>query len=323
MASIHIIANPVAGGGSAHKHFPRLAQLVSQANLDAVIHTTSERGHATRLAEQAVKDGCEVVVAAGGDGTVNEVINGLMRSRAPLPDCSPADLAQLPPVEIGQYPALGVLAIGRGNDFAQGAGAPETLEAGVQALVERKTRLVDIGKVYGGDLPAEGRYFGNCVGIGFDAMVTIQVRKMPRLGGFLSFFLGVLKTILVFYKGPTVQMDYNGQRTSMPTLMAAAMLGKRLGGGFWLAPNAKPDDGLLDMCLVEQISQFEILRLIPMFTKGTQEQHPAVRSARTNHLVITALQGGLPAHMDGEIICEDGKRLEMGLLPKQMEVITG
>jgi len=323
MASIHIIANPVAGGGSAHKHFPRLAQLVSQANLDAVIHTTSERGHATRLAEQAVKDGCEVVVAAGGDGTVNEVINGLMRSRAPLPDCSPADLAQLPPVEIGQYPALGVLAIGRGNDFAQGAGAPETLEAGVQALVERKTRLVDIGKVYGGDLPAEGRYFGNCVGIGFDAMTTIQVMRMPRLGGFLSFLLGVLKTILIYYKGPTVQLDYNGQQSSLPTLLVAAMTGQRLGGGFWLAPNAKPDDGLFDLCIANQVSQLEILRLIPMFTKGTQEQHPAVRSARTNHLVITALQGGLPAHMDGEIICEDGKRLEMGLLPKQMEVITG
>ncbi len=323
MPAIQIIANPAAGGGSASKAIPRLTQLVSQANLDAAITITKKRGHAIDLAQQAVKDGCEIVVAAGGDGTVNEVINGLMLARPPLPPCHPSELSQLPPVEPGRYPALGVLPIGRGNDFAQGVGAPETLEAAVQALVERKLRSFDVGKVYGGILPPEGRYFGNCVGVGFDAMTTIQVMRMPRLGGFLSFLLGVLKTILVFYKGPTVRLDFNEKQITLPTLMVAAMTGQRLGGGFWLAPNAKPDDGLFDLCMVNQVSRLEILRLIPMFTKGTQGKHPAVSSAQTNHLVITALQGGLPAHMDGEIICEEGQRLEMGLLPRQLEVVKG
>jgi YegS/Rv2252/BmrU family lipid kinase len=304
MPTITIIANPAAGGGSARKKIPLLQRLVAERGLDAELLVTERRGHGIDLARQAALNGSEIVVSAGGDGTLNEVINGLMLAR----------------LDSDLRPALGVLCIGRGNDFAGSVGLPEDLEGGFQNLAQGKRRAVDIGRVYGGLFP-EGRYFGNCVGVGFDAMTTIQVSRMPRMGGFLSFLIAVLKTIFLFYKGPTVAIDYDGQTMTLPTLLVSIMNGRRLGGGFWLAPTAKPDDGMFDLCIAHQVSRMEILRIIPLFMKGAQGSHPAIRTGQAKHIVITALQGGLPAQTDGEILCIDGQRLEVELLPKELEVI--
>lgn len=305
MSEWTIIANPTAGGGSARAKIPRLAELMRQAGLPAQVLVTERRGHAIELARQAALQGDAVVVAAGGDGTVNEVINGLVQA-----------------AQQGHRSALGVLCIGRGNDFAAGVGIPETLSEGVQVLLENRRRVIDLGQVKGGLFP-EGRYFGNCVGVGFDAMTTIQVANLPRLGGFLSFLIAVLKTIFLFYKGPTVKLDYDEQSLTFPTLLVSVMNGRRLGGGFWLAPVAEVDDGWFDLCLANQVSRREILRMIPHFMKGTQGSQPAIRTARARRIAIQALHGGLPAQTDGEILCVDGDRLEIELLPQALEVIVG
>jgi diacylglycerol kinase (ATP) len=313
LPAIQIIANPTAGGGSARKVIPQLTKLVQKYQLDAVIHITTESGHAIDLARQAAEQGCSLIVAAGGDGTVNEVVNGLLLARSV--DWNPNQSANT-----SAYPALGVISIGRGNDFAQGAGVPADLEEAVRTLAEGKRRVIDIGLVKGGIVPS-GRYFCNCVGIGFDAMTTIQVKRMPRLGGFLSFFLAVLKTFLVYYKGPKVQLDFNGQQITLDALLVSIMNGQRLGGGFWLAPQGLPDDYVFDVCIAQQVGRLEIMRLLPMFLKGTQEKHPAIHNVQTTQIRIKALQGVLPAHMDGEIISETDRLLEIQLLPHQLDVI--
>ncbi len=313
MSAIQIIANPAAGGGNARKLIPQLKELISQYNLDADLSITTHRGHAIQLARQAVKDGCKVVAAAGGDGTANEVINGLLQARGE--SWNPYQSAATE-----NYPALGVISIGRGNDFAHGVGAPLELETAVKTLLNGKRRAIDLGLVKGGVIP-QGRYFGNCVGMGFDAMATIQVMRMPRLGGFLSFFLAVLKTILIYYKGPKVQLDFNNQQLNLEALMVSVMNGQRLGGGFWLAPFGRPDDYVFDVCIAKQVGRLEILRLLPMFMKGTQGRHPAIGNVQTTEIKITALSGGLPAHMDGEIISENDQYLEIQLLPHQLDVI--
>ena len=305
MPKIRIIANPAAGGGSARKKIPLIQRLLAETSLDAELILTERRGHGIELAREAAVNGRSIVVAAGGDGTLNEVINGLRMAR---------ELS-------GQSPALGVLCIGRGNDFAGSVGIPSDLEAGFQVLANDKRRTVDIGRVYGGFFP-EGRYFGNCVGVGFDAMTTIQVSRMPRMGGFLSFMIAVLKTIFLYYKGPTVTIEYDDKTMTLPTLLVSVMNGRRLGGGFWLAPTAEPDDGLFDLCIAHQVSRMEILRLIPHFLKGTQGTQPAIKTGQARHVVITAQSGSLPAQTDGEILCVEGKRLEIELLAKQLDVIS-
>lgn len=310
MSKICIIANPAAGGGSARKKIPNIQRLIAQTGLNADLLVTERRGHGIELAREAAVNGSPVVVSAGGDGTLNEVINGLMLARG-------ADSN----ADAEQSPALGVLCIGRGNDFAGSVGLPADLESGFQTLVNSRRRRVDIGRVYGGLFP-EGRYFGNCVGVGFDAMTTIQVSRMPRMGGFLSFMVAVLKTIFLYYKGPTVTIEYDDQTLTLPTLLVSVMNGRRLGGGFWLAPAALPDDGLFDLCIAHQMSRLEIFRIIPHFLKGTQGSQAAIKTGQAKHIVITAQTGSLPAQTDGEILCVDGQRLEIELLPKQLEIVT-
>ncbi|MCP4514418.1 MAG: diacylglycerol kinase family lipid kinase, partial [Delftia sp.] len=213
-----------------------------------------------------------------------------------------------------------LLNIGRGNDFAHGVSVPDDLERACRALVEAHTRSIDIGRVAGGKYP-QGRYFGNCVGVGFDAIGTIEVSKLPRLGGFWSFVIAVIKTILFHYHAPLTRVEYDGQTLTQPALMVSVMNGRRLGGGFMMAPHSEPDDGLLDLCIVRRMSRLRMFRILPHFLRGTQAGQETVTTGQAANITITAVEGALPAHTDGEILCIDGQKLEIELLPRQLDVI--
>jgi diacylglycerol kinase (ATP) len=298
-----IIVNPVAGSGAGARAIPRIQQLVADHGLHFDLVITNSPGHAVELAREAVLQG-KVVVAAGGDGTANEVINGLMAVKPPE----------------GPLPAMGVLGVGRGSDFAHGVGVPQDLAEACRVLAADYRRPIDLGRVVGGLYP-QGRFFGNCVGVGFDAIGTIEVAKLPRLGGFLSFFVAVLKTIFLYYRAPLTTVVYDGQSLTQPSLMISVMNGRRLGGGFWMAPDARPDDGLFDLCIAREMSRARMFRLIPHFLRGTQATQETITTGQAARISITAVEGSLPAHADGEILCVDGDRLEIELLPCQIEVI--
>jgi YegS/Rv2252/BmrU family lipid kinase len=304
MTRYKVIANPNAGHGKGAQAIPTIEAELTRLGLDFDLVRTERVGHATQLASQAAVDGYDVLVAAGGDGTVNEVLNGLMEARS----------------KGLNRPALGVICAGRGNDFAPAAGIPEDIPGGCQVLKDDHRRTIDIGYVAGGNVP-QGRFFANTVGIGFDAIVTIQAARLPRMGGFLSFLVAILRTIFLYYKGPTVKIDYDGRTLTTPTLLVSIMNGRRLGGGFWMAPDARIDDGLFEVVIGRQVSQLRILSLIPHFMKGTHNTQPEVSTLRAARLVVSAVDGGLPAQSDGEIISVDGTRLEIELLPRQLEVV--
>jgi diacylglycerol kinase (ATP) len=304
MEKLKIIANPVAGSGTGARSIPRIQHLLKDHRIEYSLVTTEYSGHGIELTKEAASQGYEVVVAAGGDGTVNEVINGLMEWK--MAGNSP--------------PAFGILGAGRGNDLAYGAHIPHDLEQAVIVLDGNHRQSIDIGRVAGGRYP-EGRFFGNCVGIGFDAVTTIEVSKMPRLGGFLSFFIAVLKTIFLYYKGPLIKVEFDDQELTQHCLMVSIMNGQRLGGGFWTAPDAKTDDGLLDLCIAREVTRRRILTLIPYFLKGTQDTQEEIVMGRAKKILITAIDGVLPAQTDGEILCTDGNKLEIEILPQQLEVV--
>jgi YegS/Rv2252/BmrU family lipid kinase len=301
-----IILNPASGNGNGLKSLPKIEEILKQRNLRYDLQRTQGEGEAIELAYQAVKNGCQVIVAAGGDGTVNEVINGLMQCKR----------------EGRPVPPLGVLCVGRGNDFAGSMGISTDLEGGVEALVKGKRRTIDIGRVAGGKYP-QGRYFGNCVGVGFDAITTIEVHKLPRWGGFAAFMVAVLKTVFLYNKAPLATTVYDEQSLTQRSLLISIMNGRRLGGGFLMAPNSQPDDGLFDLCIAEQMSSLEVIKMIPHFTKGDQATQPAIKTGQAAHIVITAGDGPLPAQTDGEIICVDGNRLEVEVLPRELEIVYG
>ena len=303
MTKYKIIANPNAGHGKGAHAIPEIELALTRLGLDFDLVRTERVGHAIQLAHAAALEGYEVIVAAGGDGTVNEVLNGLMEARP----------------ESDARPALGILCCGRGNDFAPCLNIPKELPAALQVLKDDQRRMIDIGRVRGGKFP-EGRYFANNVGVGFDAIGTIEVAKLPEWG-ILSYMIAILKTIFLFYKGPTVRLDYDDQTLTSSTLMLLTMNGKRMGTGFKMAPEAKPDDGLFDLVIVRQVSRMRIFGLIPHFLKGTQGSQPEVRTLRATRVAISAVEGALPAQSDGEIICVDGSRLDIEMLPQQIEVV--
>ncbi len=300
-----IILNPHAGSGRGQRELPKIRHILNHHNLDYDLTCTEDTWHAAELASEAARAGYKVVVAAGGDGTSNEVINGLMETRGTG----------------GSNPALGVLSLGRGNDFAQAIGIPVDIDEAVEVLIADHRRRIDLGRVYGGNFP-QGRYFGNCVGVGFDAVATIETAKLPHLGGFLSFLIAVLKTIFLYHRGPEVRLVYDENSLTLATLMVSIMNGQRLGDGFWMAPEASVDDGFFDLCIARQVSRRRILSLIPHFLRGTQATQDEIITGKGARITIEALEGVLPAQTDGEILCVDGTELRIELHPLALEVVS-
>ncbi len=299
-----LIVNPTAGGGMASRVVPTIERLLHEHGVTFDLVFTERPWHAAELARKAAQDGVDVVVAVGGDGTSNEVLNGLMRAK-----------------EAGAgTAALGILCVGRGNDFAFGASIPHALDEGCAALAADHRRTIDVGRVDGDSLP-EDRFFGNGIGIGFDAVVGFEAAKLKRLRGFLGYFVAALKTIFLYYRAPLTRIEYEGQTIEQKSLMVSIMNGRRLGGGFMMAPDARIDDGRFDLCIASQVSRLGILALIPRFMKGTQASRPSIKTGHTARITVTALDGVLPAHADGETLCIEGKRLTMEVLPRQIEVL--
>jgi len=309
MSRYKIIVNPISGRGTGERSIPQIEHLLSGYGLDFDLVRTERPWHAAELAQEAALAGYDVVVAVSGDGTANEVLNGLMRAKALNP--SPGE---------GRKCAMGILCVGRGNDFAYGMGIPAGVEAGCQVLAQGYRHTMDVGRVTGGDYP-QGRYFGNGVGVGFDAVVGFEAVKLTRLHGFPSYIVATLKTVFLYYKAPLVAMEYEGQTLTQRVLMVSVMNGQRMGGGFFMAPQGKPDDGLFDLCIAREVSRARIFTIIPHFMRGTQATQEPIRTGQTQRIVVTAVEGTLPAHADGETLCAAGQRLEIELLPGQIEFI--
>jgi diacylglycerol kinase (ATP) len=304
MTRYRIIVNPTAGKGAGEQAIPQAERMLGEYGLDFDVVCTERPWHAADLAQEAAAAGYDVAVALGGDGTSNEVLNGLMQAKREGADAC----------------ALGVLCIGTGNDFAYGVGIPTELEAGCKALAQGHRRTIDVGRVTGGLYP-QGRYFGNGVGIGFDAAAGFEAAKLTRLHGFLCYIVAVLKTVFLYYKAPLVTIEYDERTVTQPALLVSIMNGRRMGGGFMMAPDGEPDDGLFNLCIAREVSRARIFAMIPHFLRGTQATQEPIQTGQARRVVVTAVQGVLPAHADGETLCTEGQRLELELLPRQIDVI--
>ena len=303
MGKYRLIVNPAAGGGTAGQSIPDIEAKLRDLGLEFDLVKTERPWHAVELAQTAAEE-VDVVVAVGGDGTANEVLNGLMLAK-----------------KAGHIATMAVLCVGRGNDFAFGMGIPSDLAAGCKALGDDHRRMIDVGRVVGGDF-SEGRYFGNGIGIGFDAVVGFVAAKQKRLTGFVSYFVAAIKSIFLYYKAPLVRLEFDGQPMNIHALMVSVMNGTRMGGGFMMAPDGKPDDGVFNLCIARQVSRPRIFALMLKFMKGTQFAHPAISDGQTTHISVTAIEGSLPAHADGETLCLEGQKLEMSIVPNALEIIA-
>jgi len=301
---IRLIVNPAAGGGTAEQAVPEIERVLRELGVPHDLVHTERPWHAAELARQAVRDDVDVVVAVGGDGTGNEVLNGLMEAKLAGEGTA----------------AMGFLSVGRGNDFAFGAGAPAAVAEECAALAADRRHWIDVGYVEG-DGVERARYFGNGIGIGFDAVVGFEAAKLKRLRGFPGYLVAALRTIFLFFRAPLTRIEYNDETLEQRSLMVSVMNGRRMGGGFMMAPEAEIDDGLLDLCIAKKVSKIGVLFLITKFMKGNQASRPSITTGRTERITVTALDGALPAHADGETLCVEGSRLSMKILPRQIEIV--
>jgi len=303
---LKFIVNPIAGQGAGKLALPEIDRMARENSLDYIIVSTEHPRHAIDLAREAAIGGIDIVVAVGGDGTSNEVLNGLMQAWN----------------QGNRNTSMGIISIGRGNDFAYGVGIPPGLQDGFKVIQAGTQRLMDVGHVVGGDYP-QGRYFGNGVGIGFDAVVGFEALKLTHLHGFLNYIVAALRTIFLFFNAPLVRIEYDDKQITQPSLMVSIMNGRRMGGGFMMAPEAHPDDGLLDLCVAGQLSRIGILTMIPRFMKGTQATHPQIKTGRAIKIHVLAIEGSLPAHADGETICTAGKELSIDIIKQPINILHG
>ena len=305
MPQYYVIVNPTSGRGFAGRSLPELEAELQKLHLDYKLVLTERPWQAADLAEQAARDGYDTVVIASGDGTANEVLNGLMRARQQGFDKT----------------AMAQIAVGTGNDFAFGMGIPGGIDAGCRILADNYRRKMDVGIIKGGDYPG-GRYFGNGVGIGFDAETGFVAAKIRWTRGMLLYLIAALETIFIYFKAPKVRLVYDKQELTQASLMISIMNGRRMGGGFFFAPEGDPGDGWFDLCIAAAPSRARIFGLIPYFMKGTQATQKEVTMGRARKVVATALDGSLPVHCDGETVCLAGEEVTIELLPAQIEFIT-
>lgn len=275
-----IIINPNADLGRARQKAATLKSIVDElggADWAGTVYPT----HAIEIARQAIEENYELIIAGGGDGTSHEVINALM---------------QVPPEN---RPKLGFIPLGSGNDFAYAIGMHPDPQKAVRQIFNGRPKNIDIGKMV--DEYGNVEYWGNAIGVGFDATVTIRSRKFTYLKGFLIYLLAVLQTILLNHEAPHFKIQTDQETFEEKLILFVLCNGSREGGGFMVAPKAKPDDGIYQYTGIKQVSRLTMLRILPQVMKGTHERLSQVRTGTFRKLSI---QSNLPMiiHVDGEII---------------------
>jgi diacylglycerol kinase (ATP) len=304
MHPIRMIYNPQADRGRSYQMAGDLHQLSSEwGGADWV--GTVYPGHATELALAAAQAGYTTVVALGGDGTVHEIVNGLMQ------------------VDPSRRPRLGVVPIGSGNDFAGGVGVLRNPSAALQRVFHSgETKAIDVGKVMDGSGRTE--YWCNVLGIGFDAAINIHSRSVPILHGFWMYFGATLLTILLRYERPKMELEIDGKKTTGGFLMLTLGNGTREGGGFRTTPDAQMDDGWLDYLLVDPVSRLRMMRLIPEVMQGTQGRFPEAHLGRFQKISLRA-DMALPIEADGEMFAPyaaDVREVSVEIMPHALQVIV-
>jgi diacylglycerol kinase (ATP) len=299
---VKIILNPWSDRGRARVYCEPIRQWIRPFGQPDLV-LTERPGHAKELATAAADAGYDLIVAAGGDGTIHEVVNGLVHG--------------------GRAQAtLGVIPIGSGNDFAYALKLNGDPATAVQRLFTGEQRAIDLARIE----DDKGRFavVHNGVGFGFDATITIESRNITRLHGFAMYLLAVLRTIALYYQTPECEILFDDEVVRQKLLLLAVGVGPRAGGGFLLTPDANHHDNLLHSCTVDPVGRMTMLAMLPKVMKGTHMRAPFVTMRRNRYIAIRS-NLPMPVHTDGEIFAYPENqvyRIAMTSLPGAIKVMV-
>jgi diacylglycerol kinase (ATP) len=300
-----IILNPYSNRWKAREKKHEIQAALKAAGLPIEIVETNAPGHAIELAAHAVTDGFAPIVAAGGDGTLSEVLNGMMKAKPKAEQ----DTDQ----PIGPF---GILPIGTANDLGDQLGIPRDISQAIAVIVQGKTRRIDLAKV-------NERYFVNNAGLGLEPYITVLQARMKRLNGTLRYLAAAFQGIL---HHPTwnMHLEWEGGQYSGPISLISIGNWARTGGVFFTVPHAAPDDGQLTFIHGHIATRFKTFLAMPMIMKaekGNISEHPSVHEFNTPWLKVRS-ETPTPAHADGEIFAHGIQEIEFHILPKKLEVLV-
>jgi diacylglycerol kinase (ATP) len=285
--------NPAAGNGATGKRWPELAHRASMLGLTGETLFSDRPGHLIELARGAVEGGARLVVAVGGDGTLNEVVNGIARSDV--------DLATLP--------------LGTGMDFVRTYGIPTKFDDAVRVALGGSTRTIDAGRVRYRTWDGEEaeRWFANVGSVGMSGAVAQRANGMSKaLGGKVTFFYALTRVFVEWQNTEVrVKLDDGERRGRMHDVVVAN--GVWHGGGMKLAPDASPDDGFFDVVLIGDIGKLDFLTTAPKIYKGRHVAHAKVDVVRSKRVEVDADER-LPIELEGE---------QVGTTPAVFDVVPG
>jgi diacylglycerol kinase (ATP) len=300
-----VILNPYAGRWRARERRPEAEAALQAAGIPYELVLTDRPGHGIELAEQALRAGFSPIIAAGGDGSISEVVNGMLRAD----DRAPAGVP------------LGILPMGSADDLAYNLGLPKELHAAARVIAAGQTRLMDLCQVSAGQsLPP--RYFDNNSAIGLEPYITLIQQRITRLRGVLRYLAATLMGVAANPRW-TMRLEWEGGEYEGLVTLVTVGNHPRTGGLFYVTPHADSYDGLLTFVYGYLPTRLQILAVLPRLMKpgkGSYVEHPAIHEVHTPWLRVHSEQP-TPMHADGEIQSTALHDLEFRTFPARLPVI--
>ena len=301
-----VIVNPNAGGRKAEKDWPQIEAILKKQTFEIEVIETKYRHHAISIvADKITNDHYRNIIVVGGDGTVNEVVNGIFAQN------------EVPTMDI----RMGVVMIGTGNDWGKMFDIPNDYEEAIALISAKNTFVQDVGHVsYFVGKEEKTRYFINCAGLGFDALVTETTNKSKDAGksSTLSYFKSLIGS-LFRYKPIDVRVHIDNREILDGKLFTLSLgIGKYTGGGMQQNPDAVADDGLFDLMLVDNIAKTKLIRKIKKLYDGSIKEIKEVQSFRLNNMKVES-DHKLMLEVDGESLGH--APFTFGLIPESLQVI--
>lgn len=298
-AVLPVILNPQSGSGRAGRQGAELMQALGARGLKAELHQTRKSGHAAEIARELAMRGAEVVVAAGGDGTIHEVANGIL--------------------EAGTTTALGIIPLGTGNDFAKLVLGRRRPASPYDVLAARRLALYDVGHA---TWDGGAEYFVNGMGSGIDVEVVRQMRRGGRLPGPLRYLFALFRALAV-YEPIALAALLPDETLARRIMMMAVGNGICQGGGFYLTPRALPDDHELDLCVIDALPLWRVPFVLPLVLKGAHEQHEVVTTRALRRVRFESNGRPLYFQLDGELRePANASWLNVEVLPAALRVVV-
>jgi YegS/Rv2252/BmrU family lipid kinase len=294
-----VIINPNAGNGKGEKDWDKISALLKTEGIPYSVKFTERKGHAIQLSEEAISAGFRKIITIGGDGTLNEVVNGVFLNNI----CPTTDIT------------LALIPVGTGNDWGRMFGIPLNYEIAVKIIHDDKRLVHDVGLIsyYNGG-EKKNRYFINIAGLGFESVVVKKTnfQKDNGHGGKLIYFYNLLSSLLS-YKNTRAEINIDGEISHAEVFSLNVGNGRYCGGGMRQTPRALPDDGLLDVTVINGMGKFEIIRNLKILYDGTILHHPKIDGYKCKNIKVSS-ESLMYAEADGE---------SLGQTPAEFSIIPG